>query len=150
MACGIRMEETQMVRPMINNGKTGVGNFGVGIMPDGTSDTLRVIIKPDGFHFEAYDFDDLVLPSLSFESTKGTKYDLSFDDGALLINGIKYTVPTNQEDEIIKGNKNYEGQTKLSGGLQLLSPNGTVFNVLVGDDGKLTSEKEVKNDSTNG
>lgn len=139
-----------MVRPMINNGKTGVGNFGVGIMPDGTSDTLRVIIKPDGFHFEAYDFDDLVLPSLSFESTKGTKYDLSFDDGALLINGIKYTVPTNQEDEIIKGNKNYEGQTKLSGGLQLLSPNGTVFNVLVGDDGKLTSEKEVKNDSTNG
>lgn len=140
-----------MSRPIITKGKTGVGNFGVGIMPDGTSDTLRVLIKPDGFHFESYDFDDLVLPSLSFESTKGTKYDLSFDDdGALLINGIKYTVPTNQEDEIIKGNKNYEGQTKLSGGLQLLSPNGTVFNVLVGDDGKLTSEKEVKNDSTNG
>ena len=133
-------------RPTILNGKTGVGNFGVGIMPDGTSDTLRVLIKPDGFHFEAYDFDDLVLPSLSFESTKGTKYDLSFDDdGALLINGIKYTVPTNQEDEIIKGNKNYEGQTKLSGGLQLLSPNGMVFNVKVDDDGKLTTEKEVTN-----
>lgn len=131
-------------RPTIPNGKTGVGNFGVGIMPDGTADSLRVVIKPDGFHFESYDFDDLVLRSLSFESTKGTKYDLSFDnDGALQINGIKYTVPTNQEDEIIKGNKNYEGQTKLSGGLQLLSPNGTVFNVVIDDDGKLTTEKEV-------
>lgn len=144
MACGIRMEETQMVRPVINNGKTGVGNFGVGIMPDGTSDTLRVLIKPDGFHFEAYDFDGLVLPSLSFESTKGTKYDLSFDDdGVLLINGNKYTVPTNQEDETVKGNKTYQGQTKLSGGLQLLSPNGTVFNVKVDDEGNLKATKEV-------
>lgn len=135
---------SQQVRPTITNGKTGVGNFGVGIMPDGTSDTLRVLIKPDGFHFESYDFDDLVLPSLSFESTKGTKYDLSFDDdGALLINGNKYTVPTNQEDETVKGNKTYQGQTKLSGGLQLLSPNGTVFNVMIDDDGKLTTEKEV-------
>ena len=134
------------LRPTISNGKTGVGNFGVGIMPDGTSDTLRVLIKPDGFHFKAYDFDDLVLTSLSFESTKGNKYDLSFDDdGALQINGIKYTVPTNQGDENIKGNKNYEGQTKLSGGLQLLSPNGTVFNVKVDDDGKLITKKEVTN-----
>ena len=137
---------SKQIRPTITNGKTGIGNFGVGVTPDGTSDTLRVLIKPDGFHFEAYDFDDLVLPSLSFESTKGAKYDLSFhDDGALLINGIKYTAPTNQDNETIKGDKNYEGQTKLSGGLQLLSPNGTVFNVLVGDDGKLTTEKEVTN-----
>ncbi|MBJ7677328.1 hypothetical protein HAU87_03470 [Weissella confusa] len=133
-----------MVRPVINNGKTGVGNFGVGIMPDGTSDTLRVLIKPDGFHFEAYDFDDLILPIFSFESPKGNKYDLSLDDdGVLLINGNKYTVPTNQEDETVKGNKTYQGQTKLSGGLQLLSPNGTVFNVVIDDDGKLTTEKEV-------
>lgn len=143
----MEVKMSQQVRPTILNGKTGVGNFGVAVMPDGTTDTLRVLIKPDGFHFEAYDFDDLVLPSLSFESTKGTKYDLSFhDDGALLINGIKYTVPTNQEDEIIKGNKNYEGQTKLSGGLQLLSPNGTVFNVTVDDEGKVTAEKEKTND----
>lgn len=137
---------SQQVRPTITNGKTGVGNFGVGVMPDGTSNSLRILITPDGFHFKPTDFDDLVLPNLSFNSPKGTKYDLSFDDdGALLINGIKYTVPTNQEDETIKGNKTYEGQTKLSGGLQLLSPNGTVFNVVVDDDGKLTTEKEVNN-----
>lgn len=133
-----------MSRPIITKGKTGVGNFGVGVMPDGTSDTLRVLIKPDGFHFEAYDFDDLILPSFSFESPKGNKYDLSLDDdGVLLINGNKYTVPTNQEDETVKGNKTYQGQTKLSGGLQLLSPNGTVFNVKVDDEGNLKATKEV-------
>ncbi|WP_273752004.1 hypothetical protein [Leuconostoc mesenteroides] len=136
----------QQVRPKITDGKTGIGNFGVGIMPDGTDKSLRILITPDGFHFKPTDFDDLVLPSLSFESTKGTKYDLSInDDGALLINGIKYTVPTNQDDETIKGNKNYEGKTKLSGGLQLLSPNGTVFNVKLDDVGKLTAEKEETN-----
>ena len=125
---------SQQIRPTITNGKTGVGSFGVAVMPDGTTDSLRILITPDGFHFKPTDFDDLVLPSLSFESTKGTKYDLSFDDdGALLINGVKYTAPTNQ------------GQTKLSGGLQLLSPNGTVFNVTVDVDGKLTTEKEVSN-----
>lgn len=142
----MEVKMSQQVRPTITNGKTGVGNFGVGVMPDGTSNSLRILITPDGFHFKPTDFDDLVLPNLSFNSPKGTKYDLSFDDdGALLINGIKYTVPTNQEDETIKGNKTYEGQTKLSGGLQLLSPNGTVFNVVVDDDGKLTTEKEVNN-----
>ncbi|QAT27272.1 hypothetical protein EQZ98_03650 [Leuconostoc mesenteroides] len=114
--------------------------------PDGNKETARLLIAADGFHFKPTDFDDLVLPNLSFNSPKGTKYDLSFDDdGALLINGIKYTAPTNQEDEIIKGNKNYEGQTKLSGGLQLLSPNGTVFSVTVDDDGKVTAEKEETN-----
>ncbi|MBZ1540565.1 hypothetical protein J6K67_04440 [Leuconostoc mesenteroides] len=114
--------------------------------PDGSKETARLLIAADGFHFKPTDFDDLVLPNLFFESPKGTKYDLSFDDdGALLINNTKYTVPTNQDDEVIKGNKNYEGQTKLSGGLQLLSPNGMAFNVVVDDDGKLTTEKEVSN-----
>ena len=137
---------SQQVRPTITNGKTGVGNFGVGVMPDGTADSLRTVIKPDGFHFEAYDFDDLMLPSLKLQSPIGSEYTISFDDdGALLINGIKYTAPTNQGNETINGNKNYEGQTKLSGGLQLLSPNGTVFNVKVDDVGKLTTEKEVSN-----
>lgn len=141
---------SQQTRPMISNGKTGVGSFGVAVMPDGTTDSLRILITPDGFHFKPTDFDDLVLPNLSFNSPKGTKYDLSFDDdGALLINSIKYTAPTNQGNETIKGDKTYEGQTKLSGGLQLLSPNGTVFNVMVDDDGKLTTEKEVSDGSTN-
>ncbi|MFT8544449.1 MAG: hypothetical protein ABF768_07555 [Leuconostoc falkenbergense] len=118
--------------------------------PDGEKQTARLLVAADGFHFKPTDFDDLVLPNLPFNSPKGTRYDLSFDDvGALLINGIKYTAPTNQDDETIKGNKNYEGQTKLSGGLQLLSPNGTVFNVTVDDDGKLTTEKEVSDGSTN-
>jgi hypothetical protein len=119
--------------------------------PDGNKETARLLIAADGFHFKPTDFDDLVLPSLSFESTKGTKYDLSFDDdGSLLVNGVKYTAPTNQDDEVIKGNKKYEGKTNLKGGLQLLSPNGTVFNVLVDDDGKLTTEKEKTNGITNG
>ena len=115
---------SQQVRPTITNGKTGVGSFGVAVMPDGTTDSLRTVIKPDGFHFEAYDFDDLTLPSLKLQSPIGSEYAISFDDnGLLLINGIQY-IPT---------------QLKLS------SPNGTVFNVVVDNDGKLTTEKEVSN-----
>lgn len=115
---------SQQVRPTITNGKTGVGNFGVGIMPDGTTDSLRTVIKPDGFHFEAYDFDDLTLPSLKLQSPNGSEYTISFNDNSsLLINDIEY-IPTN---------------------LKLSSPNGTVFSVVVDDDGKLTTEKEVSN-----
>ena len=151
MESGINMEAkmSQQIRPTITNGKTGVGSFGVAVMPDGTADSLRAVIKPDGFHFEAYDFDDLTLPSLKLQSPIGSEYTISFDDdGALLVNGIKYTAPTNQDDETIKGDKTYEGQTKLSGGIQLLSPNGTVFNVTVDDDGKLTAEMEETNGDT--
>ncbi|MCT3047738.1 hypothetical protein [Leuconostoc mesenteroides] len=134
---------SQQVRPTITNGKTGVGNFGVGIMPDGTTGSLRILITPDGFHFKATDFDDLILPSLSFESTKGTKYDLSFDDdGALLINGVKYTAPTNQSNETIKGNKTYEGTTTLKGGLILYDTSGNRYSVNINVDGQLTANKE--------
>lgn len=119
--------------------------------PDGNKETARLLVAADGFHFKNSDFDDLKLLSLSLLSQTGSKFSISFDDnGYLLVNGAKYVAPTNQEDEIIKGNKTYEGKTNLKGGLQLLSPNGTVFNVLVDDDGKLTTEKGVKNDSTNG
>lgn len=145
---GVNMTDWNNKRPGIaeNVSALGIGKA-IYAAPDGNKKTARLLIAADGFHFKPTDFDDLVLPSLSFESTKGTKYDLSFDDdGALLINGIKYTAPTNQDDETIKGNKNYEGQTKLSGGLQLLSPNGTVFNVTVDDEGKVTAEKEKTND----
>ncbi|MGK4018335.1 hypothetical protein AB0Y21_08740 [Weissella paramesenteroides] len=86
-----------MSRPIITKGKTGIGNFGVGVMPDGTSDTLRVLIKPDGFHFVPSDFDDLVLPRIVFDTLDGSKYDLSFnDDGELLINGNELVTSTNQ------------------------------------------------------
>ncbi|MDF8374066.1 hypothetical protein G9401_00460 [Weissella paramesenteroides] len=133
-----------MSRPIITKGKTGIGNFGVGVMPDGTSDTLRVLIKPDGFHFLPSDFDDLILPHIVFGTPNGSKYDLSFnDDGELMINGNKLVTSTNQEDETIAGNKTHTGLMKLEGGLQLSSPNGTIFNVHVNDDGSLNAE-EVK------
>lgn len=110
-----------MVRPVINNGKTGVGNFGVGIMPDGTSDTLRVLIKPDGFHFEAYDFDDLILPSIALHSPSGSQYTIGLDDtGNLLINGVKFVADI----------------------APLVSPNGTKYKIVVDDTGALTTEKE--------
>ena len=149
---GVNMTDWNNKRPEIveNVSALGIGKA-IYAAPDGNKETARLLIAADGFHFKSTDFDDLVLPSLSFESPKGTKYNLSFDDdGALLINGIKYTMPTNQGNETIKGNKTYEGRTRLSGGLQLLSPNGTIFNANVDDDGKLTTEKEAKNDSTNG
>ncbi|WP_349514864.1 hypothetical protein [Leuconostoc suionicum] len=112
--------------------------------PDGEKQTARLLVAADGFHFKNCDFDDLKLLSLSMLSQTGNTFSISFDDnGDLLVNGKVYTTPTNQDNETIKGDKNYEGQTKLSGGLQLLSPNGTVFDVVVNDDGKLTTEKEV-------
>lgn len=132
-----------MVRPMINNGKIGVGNFGVGVMPDGTSDTLRVLIKPDGFHFKAYDFDDLVLPSIALHSPSGLQYTIGFDDtGALLINGVKYVAPTNQTDETIAGHKQFTGKTDLVGGLKLTSATGIAYDVVVDDNGVITTIKE--------
>lgn len=114
--------------------------------PDGDKNNARLLLAADGFHFRQSDFSDFEFNNIVITSSVGEKYNISFaDDGSLLINGVKYTAPTNQDDETIKGNKNYEGQTKLSGGLQLLSPNGMVFNVKVDDDGKLTTEKEVTN-----
>ena len=134
---------SQQVRPTILNGKTGVGNFGVAVMPDGTTDTLRVVIKPDGFHFEAYDFDDLVLPSIALQSPIGSEYRLSFDDtGALLINGVKYVAPTNQMNETIAGNKKFTGKTDLLGGLKLTSAAGVAYDVVVDDNGVITTIKE--------
>lgn len=90
----MEVKMSQPTRPTISNGKTGVGSFGVAVMPDGTTDSLRTVIKPDGFHFEAYDFDDLTLPSLKLQSPIGSKYTISFDDnGNLLVNGKVYTTP---------------------------------------------------------
>ena len=135
-----------MSRPIITKGKTGIGNFGVGVMPDGTSNTLRVLIKPDGFHFVPSDFEDLVLPHIVFDTSNGSKYDLSFnDEGELLINGNKLIASTNQNDETIAGNKTYTGLTNLEGGLRLTSPNGTIFNIQVDDNGELSAEKEATN-----
>ncbi|WEA52294.1 hypothetical protein PWO95_06520 [Weissella paramesenteroides] len=132
-----------MVRPIITNGKTGIGNFGVGVMPDGTSDTLRILIKPDGFHFVPSDFEDLVLPSIVFDTPDGSKYNVSFNnDGKLLINGNELVLPTNQEDEVIGGNKTHTGLIKLEGGLQL-SANEKLYEISVDEEGNLKAS-EVK------
>lgn len=132
-----------MSRPIITKGKTGIGNFGVGVMPDGTSDTLRLLIKPDGFHFEPSDFEDLVLPHIVFDTPDGSKYDLSFsDDGELLINGTKLVASTNQEDETIGGNKTYTNNINVNGQLTLAS-NGKQYIVSV-DENKNLIANEVK------
>lgn len=139
----MEVKMSQQVRPTITNGKTGVGNFGVAVMPDGTADSLRTVIKPDGFHFESYDFDDLTLPSLKLQSPIGSEYTISFDDtGALLINGVKFVTPTNQTNETIAGDKKFTGKTDLLGGLKLTSATGVTYNVVVDDNGVITTTKE--------
>ncbi len=142
---GVNMTDWNNKRPEIleNVSALGIGKA-IYAAPDGEKQTARLLVAADGFHFKNCDFDDLKLLSLSMLSQTGNTFSISFDDnGDLLVNGKVYTTPTNQDNETIKGDKNYEGQTKLSGGLQLLSPNGTVFDVVVNDDGKLTTEKEV-------
>lgn len=144
---GVNMTDWNNKRPGIveNVSALGIGKA-IYAAPDGEKQTARLLVAADGFHFKNSDFDDLKLLSLSMLSPTGNAFSISFDDnGDLLVNGKAYTTPTNQGNETIKGNKTYEGQTKFSGGLQLLSPNGTVFNVKVDDDGKLTTEKEVSN-----
>lgn len=134
-----------MTRPTITeNAELAFAPFGAGIKPDGTDESMRILIEPDGFHFEAYDFDDLVLPSIALKSPIGSEYRLSFDDtGALLINGVKYIAPTNNKDESIAGNKIFTGLTSLDGGLQMTSQNGTKYKVVVDDEGVVTTRKEV-------
>ena len=133
-----------MSRPTITKGKTGIGNFGVGVMPDGTSNTLRVLIKPDGFHFVPSDFEDVVLPRIVFDTPNGSKYDISFnDDGELLVNGNELVATTNQEDETIGGNKTHTGVMELEGGLQLVD-NGKTYSVSIDEDGNLKANEVVK------
>ena len=109
--------------------------------PDGSKETARLLIAADGFHFKNSDFDDLKLLSLSMLSPTGSTFSISFDDnGNLLINGRVYTMPTNQSDETIKGNKTYEGQTKLSGGL-VINSSGSDYEILVDANGNVKAAK---------
>ena len=144
---GVSMVDWNNKRPeMVDNiSALGIGKA-IYAAPDGNKETARLLVAADGFHFKNSDFDDLKLLSLSLLSPTGSAFSVSFDDnGSLLVNGVKYVAPTNQDDETIKGNKTYEGKTNLKGGLQLLSPNGIMFNILVDGDGNLTTEKEVSN-----
>ncbi|MDM7641104.1 hypothetical protein [Leuconostoc citreum] len=109
--------------------------------PDGEKQTARLLIAADGFHFKNSDFDDLKLLSLSMLSPTGSTFSISFDDnGNLLVNGKVYTTPTNQSDEIINGNKTYEGQTNLSGGL-VINSSGIDYEILVDANGNVKATK---------
>ena len=113
--------------------------------PDGDKNNARLLLAADGFHFRQSDFSDFEFNNIVIASNVGEKYNISFGgDGRLLINGLPYTAPTNQSDETIAGNKTHTGLMKLEGGLQLSSPNGTIFNIRVDDDGSLNA-KEVTN-----
>lgn len=129
-------------RPVL---KEKVSALGIGkaiyAAPDGKKETARLLIAADGFHFKNSDFDDLKLLSLSMLSPTGSTFSISFDDnGNLLINGNVYTTPTNQIDETIKGNKTYEGQTKLSGGL-VINSSGIDYEISVDENGNLKATK---------
>ena len=114
--------------------------------PDGDKNNARLLLAADGFHFRQADFSDFEFNNIVIASNAGRKYSISFDEnGQLLINGLPYITPTNQSDETIAGNKEFTNKTKMSGGLQLVSSNGTVFSIDVDDDGSLHAE-EVKDD----
>ena len=114
--------------------------------PDGDKNNARLLLAADGFHFRQADFSDFEFNNIVIASNAGRKYSISFDEnGQLLINGLPYITPTNQSDETIAGNKEFTNKTKMLGGLQLVSSNGTVFSIDVDDDGSLHAE-EVKND----
>ena len=144
---GVNMINWNNERPVLEEKVSALGiGKAIYAAPDGDKNNARLLLAADGFHFRQSDFSDFKFNNITLTSKVGEEYNISFDDdGALLINGVKHTAPTNQGNETIKGDKTYEGQTKLSGGLQLLSPNGTVFNVKVDDVGELTTEKEVSN-----
>ena len=97
-----------------------------------------MLLAADGFHFKQSDFSDFEFNNIVITSSVGEKYNISFgDDGQLLINGLPYTAPTNQSDEMIAGHKEFTDVAKLSGGLQLVSPSGLIFNIQVDDTGNL-------------
>ncbi|MGK4016734.1 hypothetical protein AB0Y21_00360 [Weissella paramesenteroides] len=106
--------------------------------PDGDKNNARLLLAADGFHFRQSDFSDFEFNNIVITSSVGEKYNISFGvDGQLLINGLPYTAPTNQSDETIAGHKEFTGVAKLSGGLQLVSPSGLIFNIQVDDTGNL-------------
>ncbi|ORI79586.1 hypothetical protein [Leuconostoc mesenteroides] len=109
--------------------------------PDGEKQTARLLVAADGFHFKNSDFDDLKLLSLSMLSPTGNTFSISFDDnGDLLVNGKVYATPTNQSDETIKGNKTYEGNTRLSGRL-IINSSGYNYEISVDENGNVKATK---------
>lgn len=139
---GVNMTDWNNKRPEIleNVSALGIGKA-IYAAPDGEKQTARLLVAADGFHFKNSDFDDLKLLSLSMLSSTGSTFSISFNDnGNLLINGRVYTTPTNQSDETIRGNKTYEGQTNLSGGL-VINSSGNNYEILVDENGNVKATK---------
>ena len=147
---GVNMINWNNERPVLEEKVSALGiGKAIYAAPDGDKNNARLLLAADGFHFRQSDFSDFKFNNITLTSKVGDEYSISFDDnGQLLINGVPFTTPTNQGNEVITGNKELTGQTMLSGGLQLVSPNGTVFNISVDDSGLLNA-KEVKNAQTN-
>lgn len=145
------MTDWTKIRPsLVDNVSTlGIGKA-IYAAPDGNKDTARLLIAADGFHFTNTDFDDLKLLQLNFSSSGGKDYVISFDNqGDLLVNGALFTAPSNQSNETIKGDKTYSGKTYLKGGMQLVSPSGTLFDVSVTDSGDLKAERTALDGNSN-
>lgn len=139
---GVNMTDWNNKRPEIveNVSALGIGKA-IYAAPDGNKETARLLVAADGFHFKNSDFDDLNLLSLSMLSSTGNTFSISFDDnGDLLVNGKVYTTPTNQSDETIKGDKTYEGQTNLSGGL-IINSSGNDYEISVDENGSVKATK---------
>ena len=118
--------------------------------PDGDKNNSRLLLAADGFHFRQSDFSDFEFNNIVITSSVGKKYNISFDDdGQLLINGLPYIIPTNQSDETIGGHKEFTDKIKFLNGLQLVSPNGLIFNIHVDDTGNLKTSN-INNEVQNG
>ena len=93
----MKEQTLKQFRP-INNGIVGLSsNSGLYVTnPENPEDKPRIILKPNGFHFEAYDFEGLTLPFISLENEQGELFNISFNSqGELLINGVLFQAPTN-------------------------------------------------------
>ena len=147
----VNMIDWNNKRPALE-GKVSALGIGKAIYaaPDGDKNNARLLLAADGFHFRQSDFSDFKFNNIVLTSKVGEEYSISFDDeGQLLINGVLFTAPTNQGNEVINGDKELNGQIKLSGGLQLVSSSGLTFNVQVDDAGNLKTSR-VENEENNG
>ena len=150
---GVNMINWNDERPVLEEKVSALGiGKAIYAAPDGDKNNARLLLAADGFHFRQSDFSDFKFNNITLTSKVGEEYNISFDDsGQLLIDGVIFTAPTNQGNEKIAGNKELTGQTKLSGGLQLVSSNGSIFNIQVDDTGNLKAsniDNEVKDGQT--
>ena len=132
-------------RPILEENVSALGiGKAIYAAPDGDKSNARLLLAADGFHLRQSDFSDFKFNNIVLISKLGEEYSISFDDnGQLLINGVPFMASTNQNDEVIAGNKTHTGLVKLDGGLQLVS-NDKTYQVLVDEDGNLKANEVMK------